>query len=373
MMNRHPVHHRRLRASLALLLLSPLAVLAIQGRADASFTSAVVAGTLEISGDTNADSITVTCSSGNVKINSGDPSTGPFPCASLDAITVWGDGGADAINLASVTSASFPSAAVTIWGGGGGDSITASDTADTIRAGKGNDTVNTRFGNDIAFGGKGTDSLQDFGGTNVVLTDTQIVGGFGTDALSGFENAIIFGSAGNDVMETSAWSGSANLYLNAGVDLAQTGPGPDTLSGGPGMDELHGGAGNDVVQGDEDDDTLDGGPGTDTLYEYSGAFVLTNTLLTGTMGTDTHTRMENAKLIADPNATIDASAYDHPTNLQGVSSNETIIGGSKDDELVGDIGNDSLTGNAGDDVIDGGQGIDTCTGGAGTDTLKRCE
>ncbi len=364
---------RSLGTWVAFLLIVAAAMMVGPGRADATVSSNVAMGVLSITGDDDADSITVSCSSGNVKINGGDPSSGPFPCASLSAITVSGGGGVDIINLAGVTGASFPSAAVSIWGGAGSDVITGSDRVDTIRAGKGNDSVNTRNGDDTAFGGKGTDTLQDLGGTDVSLTDAQLTGGLGTEALAGFETATLFGSTGNDTVNTAGWTGSTSIYPGAGNDVAQGGPGPDRLSGGEGMDDLRGGAGRDVVEGDEDDDTLDGGPGTDTLYEYSGAFVLTNTTLSGSTGTDAHSRMENATLVADPNATIDASAYDRPTNLQGVGSNETIIGGSNDDELVGDVGNDTLTGNAGDDALDGGPGTDGCSGGPGADTIKHCE
>lgn len=53
--------------------------------------------------------------------------------------------------------------------------------------------------------------------------------------------------------------------------------------------------------------------------------------------------------------------------LQGLSGNDTLIGGAQMDHLEGQLGNDTLTGLGGRDTLDGGDGHDLLEGGEGGD------
>ena len=54
--------------------------------------------------------------------------------------------------------------------------------------------------------------------------------------------------------------------------------------------------------------------------------------------------------------------------INGLDSNDFLLGTAGPDTLTGGIGNDIINGLADDDFIDGGQGTDTMSGGAGNDT-----
>ncbi len=58
-----------------------------------------------------------------------------------------------------------------------------------------------------------------------------------------------------------------------------------------------------------------------------------------------------------------------PIEVTGVSTNETIIGGSGDDRFNGEGGNDLINGKGGKDTLNGGRGNDTLIGGNGNDRL----
>lgn len=89
--------------ALALLLLITGGGLA----ARAQITSDVTSGILTITGDATGNSITVTCATGNVKINAADPDTGVAACASLSQIIVDGGDGDDTIDLSGVNMTDF--------------------------------------------------------------------------------------------------------------------------------------------------------------------------------------------------------------------------------------------------------------------------
>lgn len=164
-----------------------------------------------------------------------------------------------------------------------------------------------------------------------VLTDSDISGGGGNDALTG-------------------------------------GGGRDTLRGDAGADALTGGAGNDILQGGADNDTLDGGKGGDVLdggagidtVDYSrsnrdvgvGVFVtLADTAYYGSGGEaegDTFISVENV-IGTDYDDYIRATGASFRTFLEGGRGNDVLIGGNNGDLLLGGEGGDTLSGQGGED------------------------
>jgi Ca2+-binding RTX toxin-like protein len=200
------------------------------------------------------------------------------------------------------------------------DNLTDTDANDRIFGLGGDDFIITLVGNDIAYGGDGND----------IIVDNA--GGVPNN------NNVFYGEKGNDF-----------------------------LDGSDGDDQLYGGKGNDTLSGKEGDDLLDGGSGTD-LADYSrfltservGLTVdLTRGTARGFAGNDTLISIEN---------------------IQGTTSNDTLIGNAKDNVLYGDPepfiedfpppgGDDNLNGRDGNDTLVGGFGRDTLTGGSGSDTF----
>jgi Ca2+-binding RTX toxin-like protein len=277
----------------------------------------------------------------------GDPSTCTKNC-SLFSRTLIGAGGDDTLSGGRFVT--------TLDGGAGNDHLTGGNQDDTITGGPGDDTID---------GGNGTDTIQEApttsGAVTETLTNTSLVGSFGTDALTSIEKASIAGGASSDTLDASA----ATI--------------PVALSGGGGNDMLVGGSADDSISGSG---TLTGGPGNDSLAGSGGAtlvesgdvdFTLTNTSLTG-LGNDTLSGITSAHLTGGPgDNTIDASGFGGfaaPVTLSGMDGNDTLKGGSNDDTLNGGPGNDNLQGGAGSDTLTGGAGNDTLDGGAGaTDTV----
>ena len=69
---------------------------------------------------------------------------------------------------------------------------------------------------------------------------------------------------------------------------------------------------------------------------------------------------------------IENISYGTPNNdhLDGLESNDTLIGGSGDDAIDGGLGNDALIGNSGNDVLYLGFGLDSASGGEGRDSFN---
>ncbi|MDQ1901347.1 Hint domain-containing protein [Paracoccus sp. WLY502] len=184
----------------------------------------------------------------------------------------------------------------------------------------------------------------------------------GSDVIDGADglNDIVRAGAGNDTVRSGL--GNDSILGEAGNDSLEGGDGNDTLDGGVGLDTLLGDAGTDVLLGGADADSLVGGAGADTLSGGDG-----NDRLFGddTLGTDTLGGAD----------TIDGGAGDDVVRA-GVG-NDTVLGGAGADSILGDAGNDVLYGDdtlgtdtlGGADTIDGGLGNDSVLGGFGADLL----
>ena len=109
-------------------------------------------------------------------------------------------------------------------------------------------------------GGNGVDVLVEQADASLTLTNTGLTG-IGTDTLSSLELADLIGGAGNNTIDTSAFSGPVTLD-GAGGD--------DHLTGGPLNDAVSGGAGHDVLSGNDGNDTLTGLSGSTSCPAGSG-------------------------------------------------------------------------------------------------------
>jgi|GEM_PF-3441034 len=166
--------------------------------------------------------------------------------SALRQLTIQGSGGADVIDLRSVTRQRFTGLQKAIINGGAGaDTIYGSDVRDVIDGGAGHDWISGRKGHDAIRGGAGNDTLY---------------GDIGNDRLLGENgNDSLLGGAGHDT-----------LLGGAGDDELKGNEGRDVLSGEDGHDRLYGQAGNDQLNGGAGDDLLSGGEGRDHFEDSTG-------------------------------------------------------------------------------------------------------
>jgi Ca2+-binding RTX toxin-like protein len=199
-------------------------------------------------------------------------------------------------------------------------------------------------------GGAGEDILRATVAGNVTLNDTTVTftGGIGAIAFSSIEAAILIGSAGDDLMNASAFSGAVWLQGLGGNDTLVASKG--TLL--PGFSILDGG---------EDDDT----------FRFVEDGMLDSILIVGGDGVDTLSFGADAGLgIAAFLApvTVDlaslAAQVVVPADLRLQFTDEDI------ENVVGGDGADTLRGNSLDNTFTGGAGADLLIDGvAGFNTL----
>lgn len=252
-------------------------------------------------------------------------------------------------------------------GGAGSDTINGNEGDDIIEGGDGLNLLEGEDGNDTITGGADTDEV--FGGND----EDVIVGNDGDDILNGGEdNDTLEGNNGNDIIRgdgerdlIDGGTGNDTLLGGDGFDVLLGNDDNDFLDGEGGLDTLDGGEGNDTIVGGNGDDTIVGGAGNDVVLESGDFnFTLTNTTLIG-RGTDSFSEVEAVRVVGGGSAnTIDASATNLNTTLEGGGSADTILGGSGNDEIIGQVGSDLLSGNAGSDrfvYFDPNRGGDTIT------------
>ncbi len=179
-----------------------------------------------------------------------------------------------------------------IAGGRGDDLIVGGEGRDLIYGGDGNDVVvlgewddlnqnksvqttealTSATTADVAYVGEGDDTVHGTNGSNVI-------GG-------GFDDDLIIGYAGNDIIFGGKGAGNDNLSGGDGDDTIFGAAGDDTVVGGAGDDYLWNGSGDDIVDGGAGSDTMWGGGGDDQLSGGAGADVFA---FATTNGTDTIT------------------------------------------------------------------------------------
>jgi hypothetical protein len=165
-----------------------------------------------------------------------------------------------------------------IHGGVGSDNLMGQEGNDTLDGGPGDDYLegvpcgycaeaNMTYGRDTYIGGGGSDSLTYEGrsedlslspdgvandgaageGDNIGADIGTIIGGHGSDHMTGNDRRNIFGGGEGD-------------------DVLYGGGSDDQLHGGPGNDRVFGEDGQDVVAGGDGDDYIVGGQGVDRFY-----------------------------------------------------------------------------------------------------------
>jgi Ca2+-binding RTX toxin-like protein len=277
--------------------------------AHAATTAVFIAssGTLSVSGDNLANSVTVSRNAaGTLLVNGGAiPVAGGTPTiVNIKRIQVFGLGGNDTLALSEINGA-LPSAF--LFGGTGNDTLTGGSGADQIFGQSGDDIVLGEGGFDQLFGGSEKDTLT--GGD----ADDQVFGESGDDRMiwnpgddtdlneggEGTDRVEVIGASGADEF-TAAANGarvrfdrvnpapfsidigtSENLTVtaNAGDDrfsatgnlaalikvTVDGGEGQDATLGTNGVDVFVGGNGNDFVDGQQGNDVALLGAGDDTF------------------------------------------------------------------------------------------------------------
>lgn len=194
---------------------------------------------LVFSGSDEAESITLSASSGRVRLvrNVGSVT---MDLNDIDRIDINALGGADTIAINSLAGTDAPAINIALAAaGGGGDSQT-----DTV-------IVGGTSGADVMTVSTTSSGVEVSGLASLV----NIRGAEATDKL------LARGLAGDDVID-AALLGAASLLFTA-----EGGDGADILLGGNGNDNLLGGAGDDVLIGNAGADTLDGGEGDNILIQ----------------------------------------------------------------------------------------------------------
>ncbi len=215
------------------------------------------------------------------------------PAPNIRSLTIHGGSKSDLMNLTGLTATNYPNLrAVTLEGNDGNDTIIGSSSfSEVISGGLGDDT--------LSGGPGGQDRLfenptQQSAAVLVSLTNSRMTGTFGTDSLTGFEEASLAGGSNNDILNASGFSGIAILSGRAGDDLLIGGSGDDSMFGGIGDDQLFGGGGNDILSGGDGNDQIQsgtghnvliGGFGRDILRGGSGEDLLISGALGGVTGT----------------------------------------------------------------------------------------
>jgi Ca2+-binding RTX toxin-like protein len=293
-----------------------------------SVTATSAGGVLTVTGDDNANAITVSRNAaGNLLVNGGAVQiTGSAATVTtIQTISISGLGGNDNLKLDEANGV-LPKSEIS--GGTGVDVITGGSGADILR---GDD------GNDLLFGKAGSDQLR---------------GGTGNDALTGGTGADqVFGEAGDDRL---IWNNGD------GTDLNEGGDGVDTV-------EVNGGSASESF-------AANGAAGGRVLFQRT-----TQIAFSIDIGT-------SEKLTLNANAGDDTFtggtgiAGVMTTTIDGGVGNDRLLGTDAADRLIGGDGNDFLDGNKGADVgvmgagndtfqWDGGDGSDVVEGGTGTDTM----
>ncbi|WP_425618128.1 GEVED domain-containing protein [Anatilimnocola sp. NA78] len=264
---------------------------------------------IELTGTTGADAFVFNNLTTNVVIDGRGGN---------DTVSYIGDGNfvltnslltrAAGLTNATVTMTGITSA--TLTGGGASNKFTVTDWTRPL-------TIN---------GGAGVDTIEDAGGSNYVLTPTQLQRPAKPSiTISAIENAILTSAAGavDSKFTLDNWAGSATLTAGAGVD---------TLA----------------------------------ITDNAAAMTLTNTTVTRTgRGAITFNGFEAAELTGGAAAnTISGAAYSGKLQIDGKGGNDTLTSGSGTAIVFGGEGNDVLTAGSGPAVLVGGNGNDTLKVGA---------
>jgi Ca2+-binding RTX toxin-like protein len=221
-----------------------------------------------IAGGGGADSINGGAGNDTISGNFDSPTAGVSSTA-----TIFGATGTDSITSTGAQGA-------TIFGGSGIND--SADGADTITGGAGADTIYGNGGDDVIAGGGGADSINGGAGNDTITGD------FANPAAS-VSGAMIFGSAGSDVIDASTSTQGVTLFGGSGV--TDSADGSDTILGGIGTltatgntvaDSIFGNGGDDAILTNGGADVVNGGGGNDVIFDNG----VGEAQLTGATGND---------------------------------------------------------------------------------------
>jgi RHS repeat-associated protein len=326
---------------------------------DNTFTVSGWTGTATIEGGLGEDSIVSANDSSFTLTNSQlTRSTGGiFSFSGIESAQLTGGASGNSLNAAA-----FTLGPVTLDGAGGDDTLQGGTRSDWL------------------IGGSGVDRVIAAGDVSFTLSNTNL-NGLGSDLLSSIELAVVSGGPGANIFAVDGWSGQATLDGGAGTDritssgnssyvlsngsLTQSNGGNFSLTGfeqaalvgdnGPNSINAAGFSGSTTITGAGGNDTLFGGSGTDTLLEQADvSLTLSNTALTGGLGTDSISGFERAVLTGGPsNNTLDARNYSGSVTLDGGNGSDILMSGPGADQLTGgsDASNDTINGGAGTDTL----------------------
>jgi Ca2+-binding RTX toxin-like protein len=320
-------------------------------------------------GDGAVDAITINGTAGNDAININSASNGITIAGLAANITIVGAETADtlAINgLAGVDTINASGLAANLLqltlngglgddlfiGSAGNDIIIGGDGVDTAFMGNGNDIFiwNPGDDDDVVEGQAGFDTLR-FNGANVAETFDLSANG---ERVRMFRNVANVTMDFNDVeqLDINALGGADTITINnlAGTDLRQI-----ILNLGNAGGTGDGAADRVIVNGTDGDDVVTVGSANNEIAVFGLASTIT---------------IVNAEGSND-NLTINALAGDDVVTASRLPAviGLTIDGGAGDDVLEGGDGNDVLLGGAGDDILLGGNGVDVLDGGSGDNVV----
>jgi len=335
----------------------------------------------------------------------------------VEAIEIFGGAGSNTVTVGDLTGTDIDNSTVIFHGGAGNDTVDAHalGTDVVMYAGQGNDTLiggagsdtfvwSAGDGNDVVHGGGGFNVVQmqgggadtnfdvsvDAGGDVHVNVDggtagsvvmdgvaqLEIADGAGNNAItihdvtgSSLGTVVVFGGAGNDVVDASQADAHVVVYGGAGDTTLIAGTGNDTLVGSTGNDTLiwRVGDGNDVVHGGSGFDVVQMQGGTSDQFD----------VVTDASGS-VHVNVDGGaggSVVMDGVKQLDifgGSANDTVTihDLTGSSLTDVLVHGGDGSNTIDASQTDVHVvayGNAGDDVLIGGTGSNTLIGGDGND------
>jgi Ca2+-binding RTX toxin-like protein len=227
----------------------PIVVEMLERRRLMTLSVEQVGGTVEITGSSSADYVSVSLDgSGSIKIYDGTSSNyGAYDPNQVTLIKVLAGDGADTVLVNPSVSE-----AMLIYGDSGNDDLHGAGQSDTVYGGNGSDGIDVGSSADLVYGGEGGDTVNggDFGDT--------IWGDLGSDVLSGGNgDDLIYGGADADTLNGN--DDSDSLYGEGGDDVITGGAHRDTMYGGDGNDTFH--------AADLWDETIFGGAGTDSATD----------------------------------------------------------------------------------------------------------
>lgn len=346
--------------------------------AEAAVLSTVNAGTLTITGDAAADSITVRpVSPTSLEVNGV-----AFDRSAFTKIAIRSGAGDDTIRIAGALTET-----VTIESGAGADSVTGGPGKETIDAGDAADLVHPGGGDDRVFLGAGDDTLLQGDGFD------QVDGQPGADTMQATgtdDQDEITLQANGALLRVSRDTGPATTE-SSGIEALEVRAegGPDLIDVGDlelaeiskldaDLGESDGARDHIAVSGTESVDFLEIDPVGDAVTVRNNSAVLSPRIHGARPGEDRLTVFGGGHvdfIDADP-ATGERIAL----TLDGGDGHDNLRGTNAADELRGGPGNDTVTGRRGDDIVDLGDGDDTVhrstpdgrdqvEGGAGTDRM----